>query len=100
MLSEERRPRLAVLRAMGLTRTGLVQLAVTEGAIYSLLGAIAGLPIGFAIVYILIRGGPRSSGVSNIFAVPPESLLGAVAAASLLHLVPRLLASVLTTSNA
>ncbi len=100
MLSEERRPRLAVLRALGLTRTGLVQLAVTEGAIYSLLGAVAGLPIGFAVVYMLIRGGPRSSGVSNIFAVHPESLLGAVAAAALLNLVTVLLASLRTTGMA
>jgi ABC-type antimicrobial peptide transport system permease subunit len=99
MLSEERRPRLAVLRAMGLTRTGLVQLAITEGAIYSLLGAIAGLPIGFAIVYMLIRA-PASAGVSNIFAVHPESLLGAVAAAALLNLVTVLLASLRTTRMA
>jgi len=100
MLSEERRPRLAVLRAMGLTRTGLVQLAVTEGAIYSLLGAVAGLPIGLAIVYILIRGAPRSAGASNMFAVHPESLLGAVAAAALLNLVTVLLASLRTTRMA
>src|SRR5260370_1850262 len=100
MLSEERRPRLAVLRAMGLTRTGLVQLAVTEGAIYSLLGAVAGLPIGFATVYILIRGAPPSAGASNMFAVHPESLLGAVAAAALLNLGTVLLASLLTTRHA
>jgi len=100
MLSEERRPRLAVLRAMGLTRTGLVQLAVTEGAIYSLLGAVAGLPIGFATVYILIRGAPPSAGASNMFAVHPESLLGAVAAAALLNLVTVLLASLRTTRMA
>jgi ABC-type antimicrobial peptide transport system permease subunit len=100
MLSEERRPRLAVLRAMGLTRTGLVQLAVTEGAIYSLLGAIAGLPIGFAIVYILFSGAPRSAGASPMFAVHPESLLGAVAAAALLNLVTVLLASLRTTRMA
>jgi putative ABC transport system permease protein len=100
MLSEERRPRLAVLRALGLTRAGLVQLAVTEGAIYSLLGAIAGLPTGFVVVYMLIRGAPRSAGVSNIFAVHPESLLGALAAAALLNLVTVLLASLRTTRMA
>jgi putative ABC transport system permease protein len=100
MLSEERRPRLAVLRAMGLTRTGLVQLAVTEGAIYSLLGAIAGLPIGFAVVYMLLHSAPRSPGGSLVFAVHPESLLGAVAAAALLNLVTVLLASLRTTRMA
>src|ERR1700681_3943026 len=53
MLSEERRPRLAVLRAMGLTRSGLVQLSITEGAIYSLFGAIAGLPAGLVLVFLV-----------------------------------------------
>ena len=48
MLSEERRPRLAVLRALGLSRTGLIQLATTEGAIYSVLGALAGIPAGLS----------------------------------------------------
>ncbi|TMD46041.1 MAG: ABC transporter permease [Chloroflexi bacterium] len=40
LLAEERRPRLAVLRALGLTRGGLIQLSVTEGALYSLAGAL------------------------------------------------------------
>jgi ABC-type lipoprotein release transport system permease subunit len=101
MLSEERRPRLAVLRALGLSRAGLVQLAVAEGAIYSLLGAIAGLPIGLVLIYILVKGAaPTSAGVSSIFTVHPESLLGAVAAAALLNLVTVLLASLRTTRMA
>ncbi|HEX9363240.1 MAG TPA: FtsX-like permease family protein [Candidatus Dormibacteraeota bacterium] len=45
-LAEERRPRLAVMRALGLTRTGLVQLAVLEGAIYSVAAAAAGIAMG------------------------------------------------------
>jgi putative ABC transport system permease protein len=47
-LVDERRPRLAVFRALGLTRTGLVELAVLEGAIYSVVAAAAALPIGAA----------------------------------------------------
>jgi len=100
MLSEERRPRLAVLRVLGLTRTGLVQLAITEGAIYSLLGAIAGIPVGFAVIYMLFHSAPQSPGGSIMFAVHPESLLGAVAAAALLNLVTVLLASLRTTRMA
>jgi ABC-type lipoprotein release transport system permease subunit len=45
-LAEERRSRLAVLRALGLTRAGLIALAILEGAIYSLAAAVAGVAIG------------------------------------------------------
>ncbi len=49
-LAEERRSRLAVLRALGLTRAGLVALSVLEGAMYSLaagaIGVAAGVPAG------------------------------------------------------
>ncbi len=86
MLSEERRPRLAVLRAMGLTRTGLVQLSTTEGAIYSLLGAIAGLPAGLALAYVIVTRGLGTS-TPQVFSIHVQSLLGAVAAAALINLV-------------
>jgi putative ABC transport system permease protein len=85
MLSEERRPRLAVLRAMGLTRTGLVQLSITEGAIYSLLGAIAGLPAGLALAYVIYKQGFAASG-PQVFSVHIASLLAAVASAALINL--------------
>ena len=45
-LAEERRSRLAVLRAMGLTRAGLIAVSVLEGAIYSLAAAAAGVAVG------------------------------------------------------
>jgi len=45
-LAEERRPRLAVLRALGLSRAGLIALSVIEGAIYSLAAATAGVAVG------------------------------------------------------
>src|SRR5260370_12287575 len=41
-LAEERRPRLAVLRALGLGRTGLVVASVLEGAIYAVGAAVIG----------------------------------------------------------
>jgi putative ABC transport system permease protein len=86
MLSEERRPRLAVLRALGLTRTGLVQLSTTEGAIYSLLGAIAGLPAGLALAYVIFKHGFGATG-PQLFSVHFESLLAAVASAALINLI-------------
>jgi putative ABC transport system permease protein len=102
MLSEERRPRLAVLRAMGLTRTGLLQLATTEGAIYSLLGAIAGLPAGLAFAYVIFHGpgGPPTGSVPLEFSVHLDSLIGAVAAAALMNLATVFLASLRTTGMA
>jgi putative ABC transport system permease protein len=102
MLSEERRPRLAVLRAMGLTRTGLVQLSVTEGAIYSLLGAIAGLPAGLLFAFVILHGpgGPPTGNVPLEFSVQIDSLVGAVAAAALMNLVTVFLASLRTTGMA
>jgi putative ABC transport system permease protein len=103
MLAEERRPRLAVLRAMGLTRTGLVQLSVTEGAMYSVLGAIAGVPAGLLLVFLLFHGpgalAPLGTNgpVGLVFSVHIESVLGSVAAAALLNLVTVFLASLRTT---
>jgi putative ABC transport system permease protein len=99
-LSEERRPRLAVLRAMGLTRTGLVQLSVTEGAIYSLLGAIAGLPTGLAFAWVILHGPPPPGSGPLVFSVHVESLLGAVAAAALMNLATVFLASLRTNGMA
>jgi len=60
-LAEERRPRLAVLRALGLTRAGLVAISVLEGAVYSLaaatLGVAAGLPAGLYLAGQLWNAG-------------------------------------------
>ena len=48
-LADERRPRMAVMRALGLTRAGLVELAILEGAVYSLVAALAGIALGALI---------------------------------------------------
>jgi len=60
-LAEERRSRLAVLRALGLTRAGLVALSVLEGAIYSLaaatVGVAAGVPAGLYLAGQLWNAG-------------------------------------------
>jgi putative ABC transport system permease protein len=97
MLSEERRPRLAVLRAMGLTRTGLVQLSTTEGAIYSLLGAIVGLPAGLLLGFFIYQHGFGAYG-PQLFSVHVESLLGSAAAAALINLVTVFIVSMRTNA--
>src|SRR6202165_444840 len=101
LLAEERRPRLAVLRALGLTRGGLIQLSVTEGAIYSLAGALLGLPAGLALGAIILgqnRQTPDSFGF--FLSVAPGSLFGSVAAAALINLVAVLVVGMGTSSMA
>jgi len=101
LLAEERRPRLAVLRALGLTRGGLIQLSVTEGALYSLAGALLGLPVGLALGALIVGHSsftPDSFG--QILSVAPGSLFGSVAAASLINLLTVLIVSIGTSSMA
>src|SRR5207302_7337622 len=99
LLAEERRPRLAVLRALGLTRGGLIQLSVTEGALYSLVGALLGLPVGLALGALVVGHNPTTA-VSFGFtlSVAPGSLFGSVAAASLINLLTVLVVSIGTSS--
>jgi putative ABC transport system permease protein len=103
MLAEERRPRLAVLRALGLTRAGLVKVAVVEGAIYSVGGAIAGLPVGLLIGIVMnsiLQPALSGSNVGLQLAVKPTSLLGAVAGASLITLTTLFITSLRTSRMA
>jgi putative ABC transport system permease protein len=85
MLSEERKSELGTLRALGFKRNHLVRAFGIEGAAYSLaasvLGALAGIGVGWAIVTatagIFNRGG---DGLAFALVVKPGSL---VAGASL-----------------
>jgi putative ABC transport system permease protein len=52
-LADERRPRLAVLRALGLHRSGLVTLSTLEGGLYSLAAAPLSLVTGGMIAAVL-----------------------------------------------
>jgi putative ABC transport system permease protein len=54
-LAEERRPRHAVLRALGLGRAGMVTLSVLEGALYSLAAATAALVPGAVVGLVLAQ---------------------------------------------
>jgi putative ABC transport system permease protein len=103
MLAEERRPRLAVLRALGLSRSGLVKFALVEGAIYSLAGAIAGLPLGIAVGISLnsdLQLGLNPGQAAIPLAVAPTSLIGSVVAASLITLTTLFFTSLRTSRMA
>lgn len=101
LLAEERRPRLAVLRALGLTRGGLIQLSLSEGAFYSLVGAVLGLPAGLLLGAVVVGHSPATpDSFGFVLSVAPGSLLGSVAAASLINLVTILIVSVGTSSMA
>lgn len=102
MLAEERRPGLAVMRALGLSRIGLVQLSLTEGALYSLAAALAGLPVGLALAALIAFHTPPNPDSTNalILSVAPGSLFGSVAAASLINLVTVLIVSLGTSRMA
>ncbi|MEX0991861.1 MAG: FtsX-like permease family protein [Actinomycetota bacterium] len=94
MLAEERRPRLATLRALGLTRRGLVTLSVLEGAFYSLLAALVGTGIGiFAGRMLAERFGKAFAEFFGanvdyrfVFSVRIETLATAFAAGALITL--------------
>src|SRR5216683_572391 len=51
-LADERRPRHAVLRALGLSRTGMVTLSVLEGALYGLVAAAVALAPGSIVALV------------------------------------------------
>jgi putative ABC transport system permease protein len=101
-LAEERRPRHAVLRALGLTRSGLVVLSVLEGGIYGVLAAllapIPGALLGLGMVRIFARwprfdpNGTRATQVLPAF--EPGSLALAIAIGGLITIATLFVTSV------
>ena len=61
-LVEERRPRLAVLRALGLSRLGLIAALSTEGALYSLVAAVLGVVPGLVVSWVLVASTVKGTG--------------------------------------
>lgn len=61
-LVEERRPRLAVLRALGLSRLGLIAVLSIEGALYSLVAAVLGIVPGLLVSWVLVATTVRGTG--------------------------------------
>jgi len=83
-LAEERRPRLAVLRALGLSRSGLVRLSLLEGAVYSLAAAPLSLVTGGLITWVMFTYAANAN-VSSIegrdIVIQPSVRAGTVVAA-------------------
>jgi putative ABC transport system permease protein len=94
MLAEERRPRLGVLRALGLTRRGLITLSVIEGALYSLAAAAAGTALGlvagrlvaerFALAFTQFSSGDID--LRFVLSLRPETLAVSFAAGAVVTL--------------
>ena len=101
-LAEERRPRHAVLRALGLGRSGMVALSVLEGAIYSLAAAVAALVPGalvglglVALVYVRVHSVAVESRAAPVqYAVTFGSVALSVTIGSLIVLATLLATSV------
>ncbi|MHB8670583.1 MAG: ABC transporter permease [Acidimicrobiales bacterium] len=84
MLAEERKRELGMLRALGMGRRQLVRAFGMEGVLYavvaSLLGALAGLGLGRAIVWVAAgifrsgSGGPHGEGLDLRFATRPATI--------------------------
>jgi putative ABC transport system permease protein len=54
MLAAERRSEMGIARAVGVQRSHLVQMFVTEGVVYDLLAAAMGVGLGLAVSYAMI----------------------------------------------
>ncbi|MEM5372358.1 FtsX-like permease family protein [Paraburkholderia azotifigens] len=50
-----RRAQFAMLRVLGITRTQLLRQILLEGALLGTLGSIAGIALGFALAYVVLR---------------------------------------------
>ena len=102
-LAEERRPRLAVLRALGLSRTGLVVASVLEGAIYALaaaaIGAVPGIVAGWLLVSSAGTHVPeiQEKNATILFSVSVEAIAASIAAGALITLTTMVAASIRTT---
>ena len=94
MLADERRRRLGTLRALGLSRSGLVLLSVLESAIYSLAGALVGVLPGVALGHyvgqVMVETGAAFYGIESggyQLTVRPETVAVAVSLAAVLTVV-------------
>jgi putative ABC transport system permease protein len=92
MLAEERKNQLGMLRAVGMRRSDLVRTFVIQGALYALmagvLGALAGIAVGWAIVKLAapIFDGAGDFSLTLLFAMEPASIIGGFSAGVLISL--------------
>ncbi len=77
-----RRTEHGLLRVMGLTRRGVVQLVLAEAALVGAIGSAAGLALGYALARIAVRAAGGDLGAGMFRGVTPEVVFP-VGAASL-----------------
>src|SRR2546425_4424078 len=96
MLAEERKPELGVARAVGFLRSDLLTTFALEGTFYAIvaaaLGALAGLGLGYVMVYFFEKLVPHGDVVVT-FHFDPASVLTAFVAGTALTWITILLAS-------
>ncbi len=93
-LAEERRPRHAVLRALGLGRAGMIALSVLEGGLYSLAAAVVALVPGalfglalVALLYFRVQSVAVENRAAPVqYAVTPGAVAFSVAVGALIVL--------------
>ena len=99
-LAEERRPRLAVFRALGLSRAGMVVMSLMEAAFYGLAGSLLGVLPGLAYgaYETIFKALPvvsftQVSAPTLLFNVAPSSIVFAISCGILVSLITVVLAS-------
>src|SRR5207253_11427718 len=96
MLAEERKPELGIARAVGFLRRDLLTVFALEGTFYAIvaaaLGALAGLGLGYVMIYFFDRLVPHGDVVVT-FHFDPTSVITAFVAGTALTWVTILLAS-------
>ncbi len=84
MMAEERKAEMGVSRAIGLQRTDLTAAFLLEGAVFAVaaaaLGALAGLALGYVMIYIFGIVVPVAQGIQVSFYFEPASVVLAFAA--------------------
>ncbi|CAB3769269.1 FtsX-like permease family protein [Paraburkholderia solisilvae] len=75
-----RRTQFALLRALGVTRRGVLGLIVAEGAVQGVLGALAGIAIGYAVAAAVLRVAGGDLGGGYFEGVRPQIHFDAAAA--------------------
>jgi putative ABC transport system permease protein len=85
-LAEERRPRLAILRALGLSRQGVIVVSVLEGGVYSLGGAAAGIVGGILAGRLVGEQTTAPYGFAVVYSIRPSTLAVAFAAGAVITL--------------
>ena len=103
-VADERRPQLAILRALGLSRSGLVKLSLLEGGLYGIAAAIVSLATGGLIAGLMFAYSANASigdvnGRDVVFepSVRPETVGGAIALGALITLITVFVGAVRTS---